>query len=125
VSGLQEQRRFAEGLRSEGRWGELLLFCGEERRSREGRRGSAVVRAQGLGGGRCCAGRREKQATTMGEMELRILSSTYSASRKEQGAPWREQRSAATRGRRGRPQGTMEQGVERHGEAGLGACVPA
>ena len=55
VSGLQEQRRFAEGLRSEGRWGELPLFCGEERRSRGGRRGSAAVRAQGLGGGRCCA----------------------------------------------------------------------
>ena len=32
-----------------------LLFCGEERRSRGGRRGSAAVRAQGLGGGRCCA----------------------------------------------------------------------
>jgi hypothetical protein len=42
VSGLQEQRRFAEGLRSEGRWGELPLFCGEQRRSRGGRRGSAA-----------------------------------------------------------------------------------
>jgi hypothetical protein len=55
VSGLQEQRRFAEGLRREGRWGELPLFCGEERRSRGGRWGSAAVRVQGLGGGRCCA----------------------------------------------------------------------
>jgi hypothetical protein len=65
VSGLQEQRRFAEGLRSEGRWGELPLFCGEERRSRGGRWGSAAVHAQGLVGGRCCAverraGRREE-----------------------------------------------------------------
>jgi hypothetical protein len=30
VPGLQEQRRFAEGLRSEGRWGELLLWRGSQ-----------------------------------------------------------------------------------------------
>jgi hypothetical protein len=36
VSGLQEQRRFAEELRSEGRWGELLLREGERAGEKEG-----------------------------------------------------------------------------------------
>jgi hypothetical protein len=36
VPGLQEQRRFAEELRSEGRWGELLLREGERAGEKEG-----------------------------------------------------------------------------------------
>jgi hypothetical protein len=63
--------RRGERRENSGVWasmgGELLrlLFCGEERRSREGRWLLAAVCALELGGGRRCAGRREKQATAM------------------------------------------------------------
>ena len=46
VSGLQEQRRFAEELRSEGRWGELL-------RREEGAE-LLACRELALGGRSCC-----------------------------------------------------------------------
>jgi hypothetical protein len=62
-----EEARLAKGLLAAG----CCFVGGEKRRSREGRWLLVAVCALELGGGRRCAGCREKQATTMGRAGVR------------------------------------------------------